>query len=72
MLLIAVGIKSFRSWFEAAGGTASISVVFDEAAVISGLVERWVVLGLGDGGALARGISGCTTLGCRSALNKAV
>jgi len=72
MLLIAVGIKSFRSWFEAAGGTASISIVFDEAAVISGLVERWVVLWLGDGGGLSRGICGCPTLGCRSALNKAV
>ena len=71
MLLIAVGIKRFRLWIEAARGTASVSVVFDEAAIIPGLVKRCVVVWLGDGGGLSCGICGCTALRCRSALNKA-
>lgn len=72
MLLIAVRIKSFRLWIEAAGGTTSIGIIFDEAAIIPGLVQRWVVVWLGDRRVLSRGICGGTTLGCRSTLYKAV
>ena len=68
VLLIAVGIKCFCTIWRA----ASICVVFVEATIVPGLVLRRVDVWLGYGGGLSRDIGSSSTLGRRSALNKAV